>query len=76
MTPPPRSVANGTRPQGPPPAARTTILHTFAWGVKEADGERQLIIETPTLERIVLPFTPEKAQELGASLMAPSVVRR
>jgi hypothetical protein len=74
MTPPAPSIANGKRPQ-PRPLARTTIVHIFSWGVKESDGERHLIIETPLGERIVLPFTPDVAQECGASLMAPSVVR-
>lgn len=75
MTPPARSMANGTRPQQPPRAVKTTILHSFGWGVRENEGERELIIELPTLERFVLPFTPDKAQECGAALMAPSVVR-
>jgi hypothetical protein len=68
-------MANGTRPAGPPPAAKTTILHMFAWGVRESGAERELIIETPMGERLVLPFTTDVAQECGAALMAPSVIR-
>jgi hypothetical protein len=69
-----KSLANGSRPQ-PPQVMRTTIVHQFGWGVTDTEGIRNLQIHTPQGELIVLPFTPDKAQECGMALMAPSVVR-
>lgn len=66
--------ANGMRPKAPP-QTRTTILHVFAWGVRDKDGDRELIVRTPDGAALILPFTPENAQECGAKLMAPSVIR-
>lgn len=70
-----KSLANGTRPPAPQPV-RTTVQHLFGWGVRDpGDGLRELIIETPQGERLIFPFTTDKAQECGMALMAPSVVR-
>src|SRR5437016_1777849 len=65
---------NGHSPPVVPP--RVTILNEFRWEVEEfpdGRGGRQLKLQTPNGELIVVPFSPERAVEVGHALIALGV---